>query len=73
MKKPKPMIAYGASFYDDDPRVSPWTMKGTPRLVRQEVGKQWDASDPVAGWKAARKNGARLVKLEVRIVKPAKR
>lgn len=67
--KRKPQTGFGAVFSADDPHVPAWTIASAAYHVREEVGRQWCKEDPASGWKAAKIEGARVVKVEIRIMK----
>lgn len=62
-------IGFGARFADDDPHVPVWTILGSAKGVREAAGRQWCQDDPANGWKAARIEGARVVKVEIKIIR----
>jgi hypothetical protein len=49
------------------PHILAWTINGTARAVRNEIGKAWRRDDPSEGWKEAKRDGMRVVKIEMRI------
>ncbi len=69
MAKHKPQKMFGAMNTSiKPPWVSAWTVRGTARDVRREVGRAWCIGDPVEGWRAAKKDGMRVVKIEIRAI-----
>lgn len=66
--KLKPQKAFGAIFRPDG-WVPSWTISGGASQVRQHVGRSWNKENPAEGWKAAKIEGAKVVKVEIRIVK----
>lgn len=69
MKRPKPQKGFGAIFDKDGLHVPTWTIASSASDVRQSVGRSWSPIDPVNGWKAAKEDGVRVVKVEIRIVR----
>ena len=70
MARKKPQKMFGATNVNDaDPWVSAWTISMTARNVRNEIGKAWKPENPAEGWKSARIDGMRVVKVEVQIVR----
>ena len=68
MAKHKSQKMFGAMDTKDDLAwVGTWTIKMSAREVRKEVGRAWCIGDPVEGWKAARNEGMRVVKVEIRV------
>lgn len=67
MKRSKPQTGFGATFKPDG-WVAAWTIHGSASAVRDAVGRQWRKEDMVNGWKAAKIEGAKVVKVEIRIV-----
>ena len=56
--------AFAAMYvHQKQPHIMSWTIAGSPFTVRDRVGKQWDGADPKAGWKAARVDGIKVVKI----------
>ncbi len=56
--------AFAAAYVDDkSPHIMSWTIAGSPFTVRQRVGEQWCKEDPKNGWKAARIEGIKVVKV----------
>lgn len=45
------------------PHVLAWTVNGTANAVRQAVGKAWCEEDPKEGWRAARIEGIKVMKI----------
>jgi ribonuclease HI len=46
--------------------IASWTISGSAQYVRDQIGKVWLPSDPKEGWKEARIEGMRVVKVEIR-------
>lgn len=44
-----------------------WTIRGTAKLVREAVGCSWTADDYADGWLQARRDGMRVVKIEISV------
>lgn len=56
--------AFAATYeHHKEPHIMIWTIAGTPSIVRERVGKQWCTEDPKNGWKAARIEGIKVVKI----------
>jgi hypothetical protein len=56
--------AFAAMYvHQKQPHIMSWTIAGSPFTVRERVGKQWCAEDPKNGWKAARIEGVKVVKV----------
>lgn len=64
----KPQRAF-AAMSTSNGWVSAWTIHGTSHAVREAVGRQWCKENPVNGWKAARLDGMRCVKIELRVIR----
>lgn len=47
------------------PHICVWTIAGSAGYVRDKIGKVWSPEDPKAGWKAARIEGMRVMKVEI--------
>ena len=47
------------------PHVCVWTVCGSAGQVRDKIGKIWLPEDPKAGWKAARIEGMRVLKIDL--------
>lgn len=69
MKKRYRQIGFACKFLSNDDHIPVWTIHGTAGGVRDAVGRSWSANDPKGGWKAAKIEGAKIVKVEVRVVK----
>lgn len=55
-----------AAIMDPDskrPHIMSWTVSGSAQHVRWQVGKAWCQEDPANGWKAAKIEGVRVVKI----------
>lgn len=70
----KSQFMFGAVLDSDkEHHVARWTLHGQAAQVRDAVGKVWCEEDPTEGWKAARIEGMRVVRVELRIVPPTVR
>lgn len=47
------------------PHICVWTVSGAAYMVRNKIGKVWEPDDPKAGWKAARIEGMRVLKIDL--------
>ena len=66
--KHKPQSLFGAADMDrDDPYIPTWTLHMTAASVRASVGEAWDENDHLKGWRAAKKDGMRVVKCTLRM------
>jgi hypothetical protein len=45
------------------PHILAWTVNGTATAVRKAIGRAWCEEDPNEGWKAARIEGIKVVKI----------
>ncbi len=56
-----------AAYYKDEkkPHIMAWTICGSAEGVRRTIGKQWDSEDPKTGWKAAKIEGIRVIKIDL--------
>jgi hypothetical protein len=56
--------AFAAAYMDGKkPHIMSWTVSGNAGTVRRTVGKSWHKDDPAIGWKAARKEGVKVIKI----------
>lgn len=56
--------AFAAVYMDGkQPHIMSWTVSGSATSVRDKVGKSWHKDDPATGWKAARKEGVKVLKI----------
>lgn len=49
------------------PHILSWTVNGSAAAVRQAIGKAWYQEDPKEGWKAARTEGIKVVKIAMTV------
>lgn len=56
-----------AAVYNDEkkPHIMAWTVCGSASLVRQRVGKSWHKDDWETGWREAKIEGVRVVKIDL--------
>lgn len=47
------------------PRLCIWTVSGSAARVREKIGKTWLPEDPKVGWKGARIEGMRVIKIDL--------
>lgn len=47
------------------PHICVWTICGSAGQVRDKIGKVWEPDDPKDGWKAARIEGMRVLKVNI--------
>lgn len=66
LKIPKPQKAF-AALDTSSGWIAAWTIHGTTNAVRKAVGKVWCSE--AEGWKAARIEGMRCVKIELRVIR----
>ncbi len=58
--------AFAAMYVDEKrPHIMSWTIRGTAHGVRVAVGTRWCKEDPANGWKAAKIEGVRVVKIDM--------
>jgi hypothetical protein len=50
---------------DKPPHICVWTVSGTAAMVRQKIGKAWLPDDPKAGWRGAKIEGMRVIKIDM--------
>jgi len=67
-RKLKPQTAFAALDTTTD-WIAKWTIHGSATAVRRAIGEVWDKSDPSEGWKAAKIEGMRVVKIELRVLR----
>lgn len=68
LKIPKPQKAF-AALDTSTGWIATWTICGTTHGVREAVGRIWSKEDPANGWKAARLEGMRCVKIELHVIR----
>jgi hypothetical protein len=47
------------------PWIMAWSIRGLAKDVRDEVGKAWCKEDPAMGWRAAKIEGIKVVKIDM--------
>ena len=47
------------------PHICVWTICGSATQVRDKIGKVWHPDDPKSGWRGARIEGIRVMKIEI--------
>lgn len=47
------------------PYIIPWTVNDTATAVRNTVGRAWCKDDHAAGWRAAKVEGMRVIKIDI--------
>ncbi len=50
---------------DKPPHICVWTVSGTAARVREKIGKTWLPENPKAGWRGARIEGMRVIKIDL--------
>ncbi len=54
---------------DKSAHIAAWTIKGTAKLVREAVGETWLNGNHSEGWKAAKIEGMKVVKINIKVLK----
>lgn len=61
--------AFAAIDRNDKSRhILAWTIRGSATLVRQAIGFSWLGDDWEAGWKSAKSDGMRVVKIKLSLL-----
>lgn len=47
------------------PHIMAWSVSGSASHVRHQIGRSWCKEDPREGWKAAKIEGIRVVKVDL--------
>jgi hypothetical protein len=63
MRKPRKQYAFAAVYSGDPNFILPWTVCSQAKDVRKRVAENWPDD---GGWEAAKANGYRVVKIELR-------
>jgi hypothetical protein len=63
MVKIKQSAFAAAELNGKKPHILSWTVCGTAEGVRRTVGKAWCEENPKEGWKAARIEGMKVLKI----------